>query len=44
MKCILIKKPKDLTKHSEIINHECEEHGGSCCASGYCCERDTNRT
>lgn len=24
-------------------NFECEQHGGGCCASGYCCNKSTTK-
>lgn len=37
MKLITVKKPKELKCNGQVINFECEEHGGHCCQSGNCC-------
>lgn len=35
----VLRNAVDLEKQLESINSECEENGGFCCQTGYCCQR-----
>lgn len=38
---VIIREGTDFTK---CENTDCEQHGGNCCASGYCCNHGSNNT
>ena len=44
MKFVVIREPKSLKDNNGLINQECAQNGGNCCAAGYCCQRGNGPT